>query len=200
MSGPRSRLEHEHLLADEMLADVRAAADRIAGLVHRMIDRAAIPVWDGYPAQASGAAGAGGGTQVTDPLAERIAARLSPNTDRDGEPLGDTDLTHARQREDPVGSAMAEAWRAMHEARRWMTLADRAIARANYVPADERPDERPEASGCVNCARWEIWSLAVRAGRCWACYQYRRRSPALEDRPEQLVRADQPGTKQRVRT
>jgi hypothetical protein len=75
------------------------------------------------------------------------------------------------------------------------------MAAAQRVPAAEvDPDERPRAPGCVNCDRFDIWTVAAKAGRCEPCYMYRYRNDG-RDAPEHVVRArpDVAGHRERIR-
>jgi len=169
-------LQHQHERADALLEELATVTRRAERCIHRLIDRAAILQWDGYPERSSSATPEGhGSAAVTDAMAERIVTRL------DGE--------HVER--DPVAGAVADAWKALHEMRFWARIADRALARAQHVPLTDQERERADGvPACVNCARFEVFAVAARAGRCWPCYQFRRRHDG-RDRPERLVRAEQ---------
>lgn len=190
-------------MTSQLARRAQAALDELAHLLDTLLgvdvgelaERAAIPAtYDGFPASTLG--GGRGGTG--DPLGERIAAELSPGTDDDGTPVG---TAGGGRRHDPVGEHARTMVRALEEAAGFARAAAAAAARARFVPSTERPAERPQAEGCVNCARYDVFELAVKAGRCDACYQFLRRSGARQlERPERLVVADQPGHRPRTRS
>lgn len=191
-----SRLGRRAAAALDELARLLAALDDAEAVA----ERASIPVrWDGYP---TATLMEGSRSYSTDPAGERIAAMLSPGTDREGTPLdvgpdGKPPATSSITF-DPVGDGARAMIRALEQAAHVLRAAVAARARAVYVPHDQRPPARPEAPGCVNCERFEVYSVATKAGRCDACYQYLRRSgPRQLERPERLVLDDKPGHRRR---
>lgn len=153
-----------------------------------LLARAAIPVVDGYPRLASGAAHERG----------RIARLPSDEDDPDDDGRSEgvarpvENLVLAGPPADPVADHAHDMRAHLLEALRSLRRANDARARAIYVPVDERPTPTPVATGCVVCARYEIYSVAVKAGRCWADYQYKRRNGRDAPRDKVLGRQATP--------
>lgn len=148
-----------------LLASAREILDRLEiGAAHLELATAG-KQWDGYPASSAGAGdGRGGGVGFDGRMASLI----------DGEDLGP-----AGQMRDDLLAALAALRRADGH------LTD--LTRAPRSTTDDHPGR--QAPGCVNCARFDIYTVAVKAGRCQACYMYRWRTGDGRDAPERLVLA-----------
>lgn len=140
--------------------------ERVQALGTRLLEPTVVDEFDGFPASASGAGSGRGGTG--DPLGDRIAG------------LVDNDLGRER--------VVREMWDGLRAAVEWLRLIEAAGTRAAPRPRIERLPAKPEAAACVNCDRFEIYAIAVRAGRCWACYRYRLDHDGT-DAPRSLVLA-----------
>lgn len=175
MTGPgkaRQRPRAERV-RNEFSADVReiaAAMARLGADGPALISRAAIAVEDGF----------GSGRSADDPgrrssndirdLADVVARRIHIETN-------EIDI-------DPVATAVAEMLAHLHAAVLSVRRAANAFEAAQRIPAAEN-DDSTAAPECVNCSRWDVHSPVHKAGRCRACYEYRRRND--RDAPERLV-------------
>lgn len=132
-----------------------------------VLDRAAhVARWDGYPT--SSTLGRVGGSSDPDPFAARIARRVDYEL---GLPGGDGS--------DPDADRIADAAREMRahvlEAKRQLDLALACKKKATPTLARHQPGAA-QVTECENCARHGVVSIAYKAGRCVACYAYKRRS------------------------
>ncbi len=166
--------------AQALLADLEAGG--------QLLDRAAVPSrWDGFPASTTGGNGTG---SDPNPFASRVAERVDYEL---GYPRDEDDEEQGPRR-DPDQDVITEQAQAMRrqvlEALRHLRLAVGAHTRGQA----KLPAHRPPAASvteCVNCARYEVISIAYKDGRCVACYGYRRRHlvPYPLDAPKDLVLA-----------
>lgn len=111
----------------------------------------------------STAAGFGDGRGGGGDLGDQVAARVDAVHDGDAKAMRDHLLEALR------------SLRRAHDAR----------VRAMRPPSPPKPAGRPKAPGCVNCARFEIYTVAVEAGRCPECLVHWRTHD--RDAPERLV-------------
>lgn len=160
--------------AREVCQELEEHARSLAELLPGQVRRAAIPSgFDGFPSSTVGV-GRGGG--AVDTMAQRVAGQVDAD---EGEP-------------DPVAEAVAMAVTELHAGAARIRRAVDFALRAQRIQTPDRPSVAADPSqGCCNCARFElhgkkIWSAVYKAGRCAACYGYRRRND-LRDRPERLV-------------
>lgn len=142
---------------------VAAARELLADLERDgpdILDGAHVPEWDGHRSVAAGFGdGRGGGRD----MADRIVDRLDRIEEGDAKEMRDH----------------------LIEALRSLRRADAARSRALSPPPAPKPAARPEAPGCVNCERYEIYTVATEAGRCPECLDHWRTHD--RDAPEQLV-------------
>lgn len=161
-------------------------AKRLRAEGPELLYRGAIPESDGH-ATSSGLDGPRGKGAVTDRVGHLVAVDVDRRSDEEKERLE----AAAEQRPakvddlDPVATAVADMRSMLGDAREILRKADGARARATIIPVAERPPETGEEPGCLNCERFEVFSPVHKAGRCRACYEYRRRND--RDCPENLV-------------
>lgn len=160
MSSARRRAQWAALCrtAEELVRFIRSHGETL------LLESSAEQGYSGYPSSASGAGVGRGGS--TDPLGERIAS------------LVDWDATRA--------AVVRAMWDDLDNAIVLLRDVERRGSEAVPRPHIERAPSKPEAPGCVNCERHEIYAVAVRAGRCWACYRYRL-GHAGTDAPRRLI-------------
>lgn len=179
---PTQRERRRQALFDEVIE----LASRLRDDGPELLRRAAIPRSDGYPTTSGLEPSRGGGT--TDRVGHRVVAALEAEANRQVEEAKAKADNRPYTPHDP--DPVATNAKAMHtfllEARKLLRQADRARARAVYIPVAQRPPETPEVPGCINCARFEVFTVAQKAGRCWACYGYRARHEG-RDAPGELV-------------
>lgn len=162
---------------DEIVRIVKGSKDvpGLRAVGPDLIERAAIPVADGYGAGRGYDGGSGGKGGHGDPVLAKVIPLVDgPDPDR---PAPDPD---------PLATEVARARAHVHDAVVNLRRAVNDLDAASRVPAAERePDS--EASGCVVCHRFDVWSIVHKAGRCRACYEYRRRND--RDAPGHVVLA-----------
>lgn len=123
---------------------------------------------DGWPAATAGAGEPGRGS----------GADALPYGDRTGNTVAhepEIVTVHRMLREN-----LAAAFHALE-------AADRNVVRGKRLLTPPAAAGKARAPECVNCARWEIYSAAVKAGRCTECFDYRERYH--RDAPEKVVMA-----------
>lgn len=97
---------------------------------------------------------------------------------------------------DPTGEAavsQSPAERAMETVTRHVLTAHEELRRARKAVGEYygagREDAKPQAPGCSNHARFGLFAIVFRGGRCRFCYDHRRHDPHLADATEDLVLA-----------
>lgn len=125
---------------------------------------------DSYPTSVTGSGNPGGGSGAGDPVGGAIVAF--------------SQLVEGDRARDPIGAAAIEMCLHLADALRALRRADEARHKAAWVPAVDSYEK--EAPVCVNCLRFEVKTPASKAGRCNACYQYRRRHNG-RDAPKGIV-------------
>lgn len=191
-TGPAGRPTYRARRWQELLDEVHALIKTLEDGAE-LLDRASIASrWDGFPTATSG--GGGGGGIDPNPFASKVADRvdyeLGLDVDENGRPV---------RRRDPDEDLVADAARDMRAQVLTAIRALRSARKAQDRGRPKHPPHRPaavEAPGCVNCERFDVYTIAYKDGRCVACYGYRRRSRDKGegaglglDAPERLVRA-----------
>lgn len=122
-----------------------------------LIARARYGLRDGYPTSSMGG---GGGKGVSDPVGQLVVADKG---------------------NDPIRQSAKEMKAALERARRDLSCAVNAMKAAQPISQDKTiPTRESQASVCVNpyCGELALWKdrTTPKAGRCPACYEYRRRT------------------------
>lgn len=175
-----------------------AMREQLAGLEEdglRLLQRAIIPTHDGFKASTIMEGSTGGG--AGDPTGNLVVGLLSPGTDAEGVQVRSAEDVPL---EDPVARWVKAMMRHTAKAREELDRAGSARRRALEVQQVKPPGE-PDHPCCVNCWRFDVESAIYKAGRCQACYVYKRRSAADLDAPESVVtsRPEVSGKRRRVR-
>lgn len=165
-------------VCDELETLTRRLRDQLPGMARRA--SVASAAFDGYPSRTLGPGGGGGGGP-SDPVGNRVVSILTPRPPRaDGKDEPEAD---------PVKAAVARAVSSLYEARRHLRAADDERHRVVQLQTPDRASVAADPSqGCVNCARFDVWSTIHKAMRCVACYGWRRRHDGA-DAPEHIVMA-----------
>lgn len=178
----RERAQRQQAELRDQVAEVLTIGKRLGQVGPDLIARASIPAIDGYGTGRRMDEGGSSRGGVGDPVGALVAAKL------DG--VGAAGARARAIELDPVGLHVAEALAHLAGAVDAMRRADdacRAAVRVTAAEAVGEVDRRPP--GCVNCDRFDVWSAVHKAGRCRACYEYKRRSPQDLDATEEIVRS-----------
>jgi hypothetical protein len=148
-----------------------------------LLRRGAIPLVDGHASSTRLEPVRAGGT--SDRVGHQVVSGLEAEAKQREEEAAAEAAGKPLPTPDPVTTHVKEMYSLVVSARRLLREADRARARAIYVPAAERPPGTHQEPACVNCARFEVWAEVYKSGRCRACYAYRDRHD--RDAPGDLV-------------